>query len=40
LSVVYGTTANVAVAPIRKFRIGPLLSNQIESNLDVRFEFE
>jgi len=35
VSVVYGTTANVAGAAIRKFWIGPSLSNR-----DVRFEFE
>ena len=40
MSVVYGTTANVAGAAIRNFRIGPSLSNRIESNRDVRFEFE
>ena len=49
VSVVYGTTANVAGAAIRNFRIGdskfsnrPVTfeSNRIESNLDVRFEFE
>jgi len=40
LSVVYGTAANVAGAAILNFRIGPSLSNRIESNRDVRFEFE
>jgi len=29
VSVVYGTTANVAGAAIRNFRIGPSLSNRI-----------
>ena len=38
MSVVYGTTANVAGAAIRNFRIGRHF--RIESNLDVRFEFE
>jgi len=32
VSVVYGTTANVAGAAIRNFRIGPSLSNRIESD--------
>jgi len=31
VSVVYDTTANVASAAIRNFRIGPSLSNRIES---------
>ena len=35
MCVVYGTTAKVAGAAIRNFRIGPSLSNR-----DVRFEFE
>ena len=30
MSAVYGTTANVAGAAIRNFRIGPSLSNRIE----------
>jgi len=36
VSVLCGTTANVAGAAIRNFRIGQLLSNRI----DVRFDFE
>ena len=39
-SVVYGTTANVAGAAIRNFRIGPLLSNQIESGRPIRIRIE
>ena len=38
VSVAYGMTANVAGAAIQNFRIGPSLSNRIESN--VRLEFE
>ena len=36
VSVVYGTTANVAGATIRNFRIGPSLSNRIESGRSIR----
>jgi len=37
VSVVYGTTANVAGAAIKNFQIGPSI---FESNQDVRFEFK
>ena len=39
MSVVYGTTANVAGVAIRNFRIGPSLSNRIgtsDSNSNIR----
>ena len=36
VSVVYGTMANVAGAAIQNFRIGPSLSNQIESRRPIR----
>ena len=39
-SVVYGTTANVAGAAIRNFRIGPSLSNRIESGRPIRIRIE
>ena len=37
MSVVYGTTANVAGAAIQNFRIGPSLSNRIGTS-DSNFE--
>ena len=37
---VYGTTANVAGAAIRNFRIGPSLSNGIESGCLIRIRIE
>jgi len=37
---VYGTTANVADAAIRSFRIGPSLSNGIESGCLIRIRIE
>jgi len=40
VSVVYGTTANVAGAAIRNFRIGPSLSNRIESGRPIRIRIE
>ena len=40
MSVVYGTTANVAGAVIRNFRIGPSLSNRIESGRPIRIRIE
>jgi len=40
VSVIYGTTANVAGAAIRNFRICPLLSNQIESGRPIRIRIE
>jgi len=40
VSVVYGTTANVAGAAIRNFRIGPSLSNRIESERPIRIRIE
>ena len=40
MSVVYGTTANVAGAAIRNFRIGPLLSNRIEFGRPIRVRIE
>ena len=40
MSVVYGTTANVAGAAIRNFRIGPSLSNRIESGRPIRIRIE
>ena len=40
MSVVYGTTANVAGAAIRNFRIGPSLSNRIESGRPIRIGIE
>ena len=39
-SVVYGTTADVAGAAIRNFRIGPSLSNRIESGRPIRIRIE
>ena len=39
-SVVYGTTANVAGTAIRNFRIGPSLSNRIESGRPIRIRIE
>ena len=39
-SVVYGTTANVAGAAIRNFRIGPLLSNRTEYGRPIRSRIE
>ena len=38
--VVYGTTANVAGTAIRNFRIGPSLSNRIESGRPIRIRIE
>ena len=40
MSVVYGTTANVAGAAIRSFRIGASLSNRIESGRPIRIRIE
>ena len=40
MSVVYGTTANVAGAAIRNFRIGPSQSNRIESKRAIRIRTE
>ena len=40
MSVVYGTTANVSGAAIRNFRIGPSLSNRIESGRPIRIRIE
>ena len=40
MSVVYGTTANVAGAAIRNFGIGPSLSNRIESERPIRMRIE
>ena len=40
MSVVYGTTANVAGAAIRNFRIVPSLSNRIESGRPIRIRIE
>ena len=40
MSVVYGTTANVAGAAIRNFRIGPSLSNRIESGRPIQIRIE
>jgi len=40
VSVIYGTTANVAGAAIRNFRIGPLLSNLIESGRSIQIRIE
>ena len=40
MSVVYGTTANVAGAAIRNFRIDPSLSNRIESGRPIRIRIE
>jgi len=40
LSVVYGTAANVAGAAILNFRIGPSLSNRIESGRPIRIRIE
>ena len=40
MSVVYGTTANVAGAAIRNFRIGPSFSNRIESGRPIRIRIE
>jgi len=40
VSVVYGTTANVAGAAIRNFRIGPSLSNRIEYGRPIRIRIE
>jgi len=40
VSVVFGTTANVAGAAIRNFRIGPSLSNRIESGRPIRIRIE
>jgi len=36
VSVVYGTTANVAGTAIQNFWIGPSLSNEIESERPIR----
>ena len=36
----YGTTANVAGAAIRNFRIGPSLSNRIECGRPIRIRIE
>jgi len=38
VSVVYCTTANVAGVAIQNFRIGPSLSNRIESGRPIRIE--
>jgi len=38
--VIYGTTANVAGAAIQYFRIGPSLSNRIESGRPIRIRIE
>jgi len=40
VSVIYGTTANVAGAVIQNFRIGPLLWNRIESGRPIRIRIE
>ena len=40
VSVVYGTTTNVAGAAIRNFRIGPSVSNRIESGRPIRIRIE
>ena len=40
MSVVYGTTANVAGVAIQNFRIGPSVSNRIESGRPIRFRIE
>jgi len=40
VNVVYDTMANVAGAAIRNFRIGPLLSNRIESGRPIRIRIE
>ena len=40
MSVVYGTTANVAGAAIRNLRIGLSLSNGIESGRPIRIRIE
>ena len=40
MSVVYGTTENVAGSAIRNFRIGPSLSNRIESGRPIRIRIE
>ena len=40
MSVIYGTTANVAGAAIQNFRIGPLRSNRIESGRPIRIRIE
>ena len=40
MSVDYGTTANVAGAAIRNFRIGPSLSNRIEFGLEFEYNLE
>ena len=40
MSVVYGTTANVAGVAIRNFRIGLSLSNRIESGRPIRIRIE
>ena len=40
MNVVYGTTANVAGAAIRNFRIGPSLSNRIKSGRPIRIRIE
>jgi len=40
VSVVYGTTAIVAGAAIRNFRIGPSLSNRIESGRPIRIRIQ
>ena len=40
VSVVYGTTANLAGAAIRNFRIGPSLSNRIEYGRPIRIRIE
>jgi len=40
VSVVYGMMANVAGAAIQNFRIGPSLSNRIESGRLIRIRIE
>ena len=40
MSVVYGTTAYVAGAATQNFRIGPSLSNRIESGRPIRIRIE
>ena len=40
MSVIHGTTANVAGTAIRNFRIGPSLSNRIESGRPIRIRIE
>ena len=40
VSVVYGTTANLAGAAIRNFRIGPSLSNRIKSGHPIRIRIK